>query len=118
MDTIAIVGLGYVGLPLAVEFGKKYKTIGFDLSSEKVDSYKRYIDPANEISEEDLRAASNLTVTTDPTVLSEASFIIIAVPTPVNQAHQPDFGPLIAASSTVGRHMKNGATVIYESTVY
>lgn len=118
MDTIAIVGLGYVGLPLAVEFGKKYKTIGFDLSCEKVDSYKRYIDPAGEISEEDLRAASNLTVTTDPAALSEASFIIIAVPTPVNQAHQPDFGPLIAASSTVGRHMQNGATVIYESTVY
>ncbi len=118
MDTIAIVGLGYVGLPLAVEFGKKFKTIGFDLSSEKIDSYKRYIDPAGEISGDDLRAASNLTVTTDPAVLSEARFIIIAVPTPVNQAHQPDFGPLIAASSTVGRHMQNGATVIYESTVY
>ncbi len=118
MDTIAIVGLGYVGLPLAVEFGKKYKTIGFDLSSEKVDSYKQYIDPANEISEEDLRAASNLTVTTDPAALSDANFIIIAVPTPVNQAHQPDFGPLIAASGTVGRHMQNGATLIYESTVY
>ncbi len=118
MDTIAIVGLGYVGLPLAVEFGKKFKTIGFDLSSEKIDSYKRYIDPAGEVSEEDLRAASNLTVTTYPAVLSEAHFIIIAVPTPVNQAHQPDFGPLIAASSTVGRHMRSGATVIYESTVY
>ena len=118
MDIIAIVGLGYVGLPLAVEFGKKYKTIGFDLSCEKVDSYKRYIDPAGEISGEDLRAASNLTVTTDPAALSGASFIIIAVPTPVNQAHQPDFDPLIAASSTVGRYMQNGATVIYESTVY
>ncbi len=118
MDAIAIVGLGYVGLPLAVEFGKKYKTIGFDLSSEKIDSYKRYIDPAGEISEDDLRAASNLSVTTDPSALSDASFIIIAVPTPVNQAHQPDFGPLIAASSTVGRYMQNGATVIYESTVY
>jgi len=66
MDTIAIVGLGYVGLPLAVEFGKKCKTIGFDLSSEKVDSYRRYIDPAGEISEDALRVASNRIVTTDP----------------------------------------------------
>lgn len=118
MDTIAIVGLGYVGLPLAIEFGKNRKTIGFDLSHEKIDSYRRYVDPAGEISEVDLRAASHLTVTNDPAALSGANFIIIAVPTPVNQAHQPDFGPLIAASHTVGLHLKKGATVIYESTVY
>ena len=74
MNTIAIIGLGYVGLPLAVEFGKKYKTIGFDLSSEKIGSYRRGIDPAGEVSAEDFRAASRLIVTTDPAAISEADF--------------------------------------------
>ena len=118
MSIVAVVGLGYVGLPLAVEFGKKIETIGFDLSTEKVESYKRYCDPTGEMSDDDLRAATMLTVTTDPTLLSKADYIIVAVPTPVDAAHQPDFGPLIGSSTSAGRHMKKGVTVIYESTVY
>jgi len=115
---VAVVGLGYVGLPLAVEFGKKYKTIGYDLSEAKVASYKNYCDPTGEVSTEDLKAATGLTVTTDPSSLSLADFIIVAVPTPVDEAHIPDFSPLVGSSTTVGKHMKKGATVIYESTVY
>src|SRR5690242_6111028 len=118
MDVVAVVGLGYVGLPLAVEFGKKFQTIGYDLSAEKVASYRRHIDPTGEISGEDLRAASRLTVTTDPKDLAAANIIIIAVPTPIDAARQPDFAPLVSASTGVGKHMKRGTTVVYESTVY
>ena len=116
--TIAVIGLGYVGLPLAVEFGKRHPTIGFDLSASKIDSYRRHCDPSGEVSGEALRAATQLSVTTDAAAIARADFIIIAVPTPVDAAHQPDFAPLIGASATAGRHMKRGATVIYESTVY
>lgn len=118
MDIVAIVGLGYVGLPLAVEFGKKRQTIGYDLSVSKINSYKQYIDPTGEVSTEDLRQASQLTVTTDPSKLSQADYIVIAVPTPVDLAHQPDFKPLIGASESVGKYLKRGAIIIYESTVY
>src|SRR5689334_11008432 len=118
MDVVAVVGLGYVGLPLAIEFGKKFQTIGYDLSAEKVASYRRHVDPTGEISGEDLRAASRLTVTTDPKDLAAANIIIIAVPTPIDAARQPDFAPLVGASTGVGKHMKRGTTVVYESTVY
>lgn len=118
MCIVAVVGLGYVGLPLAVEFGKKIETIGFDLSSDKVENYKRFCDPSGELAENDLSAAIHLTVTTDPALLANADFIIVAVPTPVNEAHQPDFGPLVSASISVGHYMKHGAIIIYESTVY
>lgn len=118
MTTIAVVGLGYVGLPLAVEFGKKFRTIGFDLSQAKIDSYKHYIDPTGEVSTEDLKAATQLTVSTDASTLREADFVIVAVPTPVDDAHQPDFSPLVGSSTTVGRNLKQGAIVVYESTVY
>jgi len=118
MSAVAVVGLGYVGLPLAVEFGKKRKTIGFDLSQAKVENYRRFIDPTGEVSSEDLRAADQLTVTIDPGVLAQADFIIVAVPTPVDSAHQPDLGPLAGASEAIGRHMKRGAIIVYESTVY
>jgi len=118
MTTVAVVGLGYVGLPLAVEFGKRHRTIGFDLSADKIASYKRYVDPTGEVSTEELRASTKLAVGSDPAALAEADFIIVAVPTPVDDAHQPDFGPLLGASQAVGKHMKKGATVVYESTVY
>jgi len=118
MSTVAVVGLGYVGLPLAVAFGKKFRTIGFDLSAEKVESYRRHVDPTGEISGEELRAAAQLAVTTDPAQLAAADVIVIAVPTPVDSVRQPDFAPLVGASATVGKHMKKGATVVYESTVY
>ena len=116
--TIAIVGLGYVGLPLAVEFGKKVPTLGLDLSTEKVAAYRRHIDPNGEVSKQDLQAANQLQFHTDPAVLKEADFIIIAVPTPLGAAHQPDLTPLIKSSETVGKHLKRGAIVVYESTVY
>jgi UDP-N-acetyl-D-glucosamine/UDP-N-acetyl-D-galactosamine dehydrogenase len=118
MSVVAVIGLGYVGLPLAVEFGKKRETIGFDLSQPKVDNYRRFVDPTGEVSTEDLKAARHLSVTTDPNELGKADYIIVAVPTPVDIAHQPNFGPLVGASTTVGRHMKRGAIVVYESTVY
>ncbi len=118
MTTIAVIGLGYVGLPLAVEFGKKMKTVGFDLHPEKVAAYGRHVDPTGEVSGEDLKAAVHLTCSTDPQIIAEADFIIVAVPTPVDDAHQPDFTPLVKSSESVGKHMKRGAIVVYESTVY
>src|SRR6266436_7489855 len=117
-EVVAVVGLGYVGLPLAVEFGKKFDTIGYDLSASKIDSYRRFCDPTGEVSSENLRAAARLTATSDPSDLRRADFIVVAVPTPVDVAHIPDFAPLISASTTVAQHMKEGAIVIYESTVY
>jgi UDP-N-acetyl-D-galactosamine dehydrogenase len=117
-EVIAVVGLGYVGLPLAVEFGKKTKTIGFDLSASKVENYKKFIDPTGEVSTEQLKAAQHLEVTTDPSLLAQADYIVVAVPTPVDIAHNPDFTPLAGASKTVGQHMKRGAIVVFESTVY
>ncbi len=118
MTTLAVIGLGYVGLPLAVEFGKKFRTIGFDLSQSKIDAYRTFKDPTGEVSEDNLRSATNLVCTTDATSLSEADIIIVAVPTPIDEARRPDFTPLIRSSETVGRNMKIGATVVYESTVY
>ena len=118
MTIVAVVGLGYVGLPLAVEFGKKYETIGYDLSEAKIANYKNYCDPTGEVSTEDLKAATRLTVSTDPASIGKADVIIVAVPTPVDEAHIPDFSPLVGSSTTVGKHMKKGAIVVYESTVY
>jgi UDP-N-acetyl-D-galactosamine dehydrogenase len=115
---IAVCGLGYVGLPLAVEFGKNVETIGFDLSETKIANYKKHIDPTGEVRTEDLKAATHLSVSTDPATLAKADVIIIAVPTPVDEAHIPDFSPLVGSSTTVGKHMKKGAIVVYESTVY
>ena len=115
---VGVCGLGYVGLPLAVEFGKKFETIGFDLSETKVSNYKKFVDPTGEVSTEDLKAAARLSVSTDPATLAKADFIIVAVPTPVDEAHIPDFSPLVGASTIVGQHMKKGAIVVYESTVY
>ena len=119
--TISVIGLGYVGLPLAVEFSKIYPTIGFDLSREKIDSYNSYIDPSGEISSIGLResiGSGNLYLTHDSSKIAEANYFIITVPTPVDNAHIPDFSPLISASEIVGKYLTKGATVIYESTVY
>ena len=115
---IAVVGLGYVGLPLAVEFGKKYPTAGIDLSADKITAYRNFIDPTGEVPSEHLRAATQLNYHTDPQALSDADFIIVAVPTPVDKANQPDFTALIKSSEAVGKHIKRGAIVVYESTVY
>ncbi len=118
MSTVAVVGLGYVGLPLAVAFGKKGRTIGFDPDARKIDSYQHYCDPTGEMTSDELREARHLSVTTDPGALAEADFVVVAVPTPIDAAHQPDFGPLVRSSRTVGDHLKKGAVVVYESTVY
>jgi len=118
MTTLAVVGLGYVGLPLAVEFGKQRRTIGFDLSKDKVAAYRKNVDPTGEVSGEELKAASRLEVTTDPSALRDAEFIVVAVPTPVDDAHSPDFRPLISASALVGKNLKSGSTIVFESTVY
>jgi UDP-N-acetyl-D-galactosamine dehydrogenase len=118
MTTIAIIGLGYVGLPLVAAFGRIFKTLGYDNNVSKVESCSAGVDPSGELSEQEMRAAEYAEYTADPARLAEADVIIIAVPTPVNIAHQPDFGPLISASKSAGEHMKPGAIVIYESTVY
>ncbi len=118
LSTVAVIGLGYVGLPLAVEFGKKYRTLGLDMSAEKVSAYQRFIDPTGEVSGDELRAAERLRCTTDPSVLAQADFIVVAVPTPVDDAHRPDFTALLRSSEAIGRHIKRGTTVVYESTVY
>lgn len=118
MTVVAVVGLGYVGLPLAVEFGKKYRTIGFDLSAEKINAYCKHVDPTGEVSQENLKQATLLEPTTSPEKIKEADFVVVAVPTPVDEAHNPDFSPLVGASRSVGRNLKPGAIVVYESTVY
>jgi UDP-N-acetyl-D-galactosamine dehydrogenase len=118
MTTIGVIGLGYVGLPLVVEFGKLGLTIGFDISQSKVASCRRGVDPSRELSDEQMALAVHAEYTADPARLADADIIIVAVPTPVDIAHNPDFGPLIGASQFVGKHMKRGATVVYESTVY
>ncbi len=115
---VAVVGLGYVGLPLAVAFGKKFRTLGLDLAAQKVAAYQAFIDPTGEVSTDELRAAKHLTCSTDPAVLTQANFIVVAVPTPVDDARQPDFTPLVKSSESVGKHMRRGTTVVYESTVY
>ena len=115
---IVVVGLGYVGLPLATEFGKKYRTIGFDVSEKRIEDCSNHRDPSGEVSADELKASANLSFSTSASAIAEADFVIVAVPTPVDNANIPDFSPLIAASTTVGQHLKKGATVVYESTVY
>lgn len=117
-QTIAVIGLGYVGLPLAVEFGKVFNTIGFDVSQSKVDAYRKHWDPTGELSSSELASAHKLTCTTDATAIAAADFIVVAVPTPVDNVNNPDFTPLVKASETVGKHLRKGAIVVYESTVY
>jgi UDP-N-acetyl-D-galactosamine dehydrogenase len=116
--TVAVIGLGYVGLPLVVEFGKQIRTIGFDISTAKVECCQRGSDPSRELTDEQVQAAKLAVYTDQPEMLAEADIIIVAVPTPVDNAHAPDFRPLIGSSTSVGRHMKKGAIVVYESTVY
>jgi UDP-N-acetyl-D-galactosamine dehydrogenase len=116
--TVAIVGLGYVGLPLAIEFGKRYSTVGYDLSEEKIRHYGAMRDPTGEVTREEFEASKGCRFTSDPRLLSEADVVVVAVPTPIDMARRPDLRPLVSASEIVGTHMKRGATVIYESTVY
>ena len=114
---ISVIGLGYVGLPVAVAFGKKARTIGFDVSDGRLDELRNGIDRTNEISSKDLED-SNILFTSDIKILSEADFHIVAVPTPIDDQRQPDLTPVTKASETVGSALKNGDIVVYESTVY
>jgi len=116
--TVAVVGLGYVGLPVAVAFGKERLTVGYDLSGKRVESLRNMVDATDEVPSAELMLAKHLRATGNAAELGRADFIIVAVPTPISAARQPDLRPLQLASETVGRHMKPGATVIYESTVY
>jgi UDP-N-acetyl-D-galactosamine dehydrogenase len=116
--TIAVIGLGYVGLPLAVEFGKRRPVIGFDVSKERVAALAAGHDATREVDSDELASAKMLQFTTDQSALAEASIYIVTVPTPVDEAKRPDVTALIKASETIGAVLKNGDTVIYESTVY
>jgi len=118
MEVVAVIGLGYVGLPLVIEFGKKSRTIGFDVAEQKVNACHLGHDPSHELPDSEMAAAIHAEYSSDPKVLGDADIIIVAVPTPVDEAHIPDFNPLISASESAGKHMKKGALVIYESTVY
>lgn len=118
MDKIGIVGLGYVGLPLAVEFGKKFITVGFDLKESRIAELKSGIDTTLETTPEQLADAKFLQLTSNPPDLKECNRFIITVPTPVDEHNAPDLKPILAASRTVGRLLKKGDIVIYESTVY
>ena len=115
---IGIIGLGYVGVQLAVAFGKKYHTLGFDPDQSKVESYRAGVDPTGEVTINQFRAADKATYSSDNKDLTDCGIYIVAVPTPVDHRNQPDFEPLLKASKTVGQVMSSGATVIYESTVY
>jgi UDP-N-acetyl-D-glucosamine/UDP-N-acetyl-D-galactosamine dehydrogenase len=116
--TVAIVGLGYVGLPLAVAFGRSRRTIGLDLNEEKLAHYRAGCDPSGEVEPQHLAAATKLEFTSDASKLSEAQIIIVVVPTPIDQARRPDLSPLEGACRAVGAHLQPGAIVIFESTVY
>lgn len=116
-EKIAIVGLGYVGMPIAVAFAKKVQVIGYDLNETKIELYKQGIDPTNEVGTEGVKN-STVYFTSDEKKLKEAKFIIVAVPTPVNTDHTPDLSPVVSASEIVGRNLTSGAIVVYESTVY
>ncbi|MEK0089850.1 nucleotide sugar dehydrogenase [Tetragenococcus halophilus] len=116
-DKIALIGLGYVGMPIAVAFAKKVNVIGFDLSEEKVSLYNKGVDPTREVGNEAIKQTS-VEFTSDETKLQEAKFHIVAVPTPVKNDHTPDLGPVKAASKTLGKNLVSGSVVVFESTVY
>lgn len=115
--SLAVVGLGYVGMPLAVAFSKKVKVIGFDTNEEKVKTYLKGSDPTKEVGDEIIRTC-NVQFTSRSQDIAQSSFIIVAVPTPINQDKTPDLNPVEKASTLVGRHLQPGAIVVYESTVY
>lgn len=116
-ENLALVGLGYVGLPIAVAFAKKINVIGFDTNELKIEQYKKGVDPTNEVGDAAVREA-NIEFTSDATRLSRARFIIVAVPTPVNKDHTPDLSPIEGASYLVGQNISKGSVVVFESTVY
>jgi UDP-N-acetyl-D-galactosamine dehydrogenase len=117
-ETIAVIGLGYVGLPVALSFGAKVSTVGFDIRQKRIDELKRGVDDTREVTTEQLKSATKLELTADPARLADCTFYIVAVPTPIDANNRPDLGPMISASRTVGPHLRKGDIVVYESTVY
>lgn len=117
-DKIAVIGLGYVGIPLAVEFGKKYSTIGFDINPERIAELKEGFDRTLEMTSEDLVSATQLSYTMAVEDLAERNVYIITVPTPINNKNLPDLTPLRKSSEAIGSVLSKGDIVIYESTVY
>lgn len=115
---LAVIGLGYVGLPLAVTFGKKLKVLGFDVNQTRIDALNSGHDITLEVSSTELKEANHLTYSTDPNSLAECNIFIVTVPTPIDEHKNPDLTPLIKASETIGKALKKGDIVIYESTVY
>jgi UDP-N-acetyl-D-glucosamine/UDP-N-acetyl-D-galactosamine dehydrogenase len=117
-EKIAVIGLGYVGLPVALSFGRRVPTVGFDIRQKRVDDLVKGHDETREVTTEDLRGADKLLLTADPKKLAECTFYIVAVPTPIDSNNRPDLTPMISASKTIGPHLKKGDVVVYESTVY
>ncbi|MFP3999583.1 MAG: nucleotide sugar dehydrogenase [Desulfobacterales bacterium] len=115
---IGVIGLGYVGLPLAVAFGRHFKTIGYDIKADLIECYKKSEDPTGELGKDELKSALFLEYTAGPDQLTEADVIIVAAPTPIDIARQPDLGPITSAADTAAKYMKRGAVVVFESTVY
>lgn len=115
---VAVIGLGYVGLPLAVTFARQFPTIGFDINKKAVAKYRQGLDPNGEVSAAMFERARHLELTTDSSDIKEADFVVVAVPTPIDSARQPDLQPLEGASAIVGQNLKKGAVVIFESTVF
>ena len=116
-ESLSVVGLGYVGMPIAVAFAKKINVIGFDLNAAKIQMYQSGVDPTKEVGDETIQKTTVL-FTADETKLKEAKFHIVAVPTPVHADHSPDLGPIEGASRIVGRNLTKGSIVVFESTVY
>ena len=116
-EKISLVGLGYVGMPIAVAFAKKVKVVGFDLNEAKINLYKSGIDPTREVGD-DVIKETTVEFTADPAKLKEAKFHIVAVPTPVNDDHTPDLTPVEGASRLLGQNLTKGSIVVFESTVY
>ena len=116
-EKLSLIGLGYVGMPIAVAFAKKIKVVGFDLNSKKIEIYKKGIDPTHEVGDEVI-SKTTVDFTSDETKLREAKFHIVAVPTPVNDDHTPDLTPVEGASKILGRNLSKGSIVVFESTVY
>lgn len=116
-EKISLVGLGYVGMPIAVAFSKKVKVVGFDLNAKKIELYKSGVDPTNEVGDDAIKSCT-VDFTADETKLREAKFHIVAVPTPVNDDHTPDLTPVEGASEILGRNLTKGSVVVFESTVY
>ena len=115
---IAVIGLGYVGLPLAVHFAEKFDTVGLDLKDNIIENCKKHKDPTGEVSKEEFERATRFFPTSDPSKISNADYIIVAVPTPIDKARRPDLKYMESSSETAGKYMKKGAVVIFESTVY